>query len=180
MSRLPVILLTGVLFSTTIRAQTVTGLPEKVSAPGAPGYDPQALFAPGFYGDGHLATRSPNGAPSATYWQNRADYTLSVRLDTVHNELEGSAVIRYTNNSPDSLHSLWLYLDQQTYRPDARSNFFTSYPAGGHTEGYSSPGGRHRRTSADTIGRSRRSCRCGWKHNRSGCQNRRAPYNGSG
>jgi hypothetical protein len=136
MSRLPVILLTGVLFSTTIRAQTVTGLPEKVSAPGAPGYDPQALFAPGFYGDGHLATRSPNGAPSATYWQNRADYTLSVRLDTVHNELEGSAVIRYTNNSPDSLHSLWLYLDQQTYRPDARSNFFTSYPAGGHTEGY--------------------------------------------
>jgi len=133
MARLPVLLLAATLFSTSIHAQTVSGLPEQVSAPG---YDPQALFAPGFYGDVHLSTRSPNGTPSASYWQNRADYTLSVRLDTVHNELEGSAVIRYTNNSPDSLLSLWLYLDQQTYRPDARSNFFTSFTAGGHTEGY--------------------------------------------
>jgi hypothetical protein len=110
-----------------------SGLSEQ---PTAPGFDPQALFAPGFYGDLHLATRSSNGAPSASYWQNRADYTLSVTLDTARNELEGSANIRYTNNSPDSLVSLWLYLDQQTYRPDARSNFLTSAPAGGHTEGY--------------------------------------------
>ena len=100
------------------------------------GFEPRALFAPGFYGDLHLATRSPDGAPSASYWQNRADYTLSVRLDTLHNEIEGSATIRYTNFSPDSLSSLWLYLDQQTYRPDARSNFLTSAAAGGHTEGY--------------------------------------------
>jgi hypothetical protein len=99
-------------------------------------YDPQALFAPGFYGDGHLATRSANGAPSAAYWQNRADYTLSVALDTAKNELEGSAAIHYTNNSPDTLHTLWLYLDQQTYRADARSNFYTTTVAGGHTDGY--------------------------------------------
>jgi len=116
------------------QAQVAAGLPEQISSPGA--YDPAALFAPGFYGDLHLATRSPNGAPSSAYWQNRADYTLSVRLDTTHNEIEGSASIRYTNNSPDSLHTLWLYLDQQTYRADARSNYFTAFAAGGHTEGY--------------------------------------------
>jgi len=136
MYRLPVVCLSVLLFSVALRAQPVSGLPEKVSSPGAPVYDPQALFAPGFYADDHLGTRSPNGAPSRSYWQNRADYNLSVRLDTVRNELEGSAVIRYTNNSPDSLHSLWLYLDQQTYRADARSNFLTSLAAGGHTEGY--------------------------------------------
>jgi hypothetical protein len=114
-------------------AQTTAGLPEQINS-GA--YDPHALFAPGFYGDWHLATRGANGAPSATYWQNRADYTLTVNLDTTKNQLEGSATIRYTNNSPDTLHTLWLYLDQQTYRADARSNFYTQGEAGGHTEGY--------------------------------------------
>jgi hypothetical protein len=131
MSRLPLFFLAGLLSSVALQAQSVS------SPMGNPTtYDPQALFAPGFYKDDHLATRSPNGAPSASYWQNRADYTLSVRLDTVRNELDGSAVIHYTNNSPDSLRSLWLYLDQQTYRPDARSNSLTSAAAGGHTEGY--------------------------------------------
>src|ERR1700742_1408913 len=115
------------------QAQTNAGLPEQVTAPA---YDPAALFAPGFYGDLHLATRSANGSPSSAYWQNRADYTLNVKLDTALNELEGTAVIRYTNNSPDTLHTLWLYLDQQTYRADARSNYFTTMTAGGHTQGY--------------------------------------------
>ena len=91
--------------------------------PKGQGYDPHALFAPGFDGDLHLATRSANGAPSPSYWQNRADYTLAVKLDTATNEMAGSDIIRYTNNSPDSLHSLWLYLEQQTYRADARSNY---------------------------------------------------------
>lgn len=122
MSRLALPLLAASLFSLAVRAQT--------------GFDSHALFAPGFYGDDHLATRSPNGAPSASYWQNRADYDLAVRLDTIRNDIEGTADIRYTNNSPDSLRSLWLYLDQQTYKADARSNFLTSAAAGGHTDGY--------------------------------------------
>jgi hypothetical protein len=127
-------ILFSVAVQATTQAQVAPGLPEQINSPGA--YDPAALFAPGFYGDLHLATRSANGSPSPAYWQNRADYTLSVRLDTTHNEIEGSANIRYTNNSPDSLHTLWLYLDQQTYRADARSNYFTGYAQTGHTEGY--------------------------------------------
>jgi Peptidase family M1 domain len=128
-------LLLLIVFLLAVRtyAQTSSGVPEQVSGPG---YDPAALFAPGFYSDLHLATRTAGGAPSEAYWQNRADYTLSVRLDTMHNELEGSVVIRYTNNSPDTLRSLWLYLDENTYRSDARSNYFTPFAAGGHTNGF--------------------------------------------
>jgi Peptidase family M1 domain len=99
-------------------------------------YDPHALFAPGFYNDMHSATRSANGAPSASYWQNRADYQLSVVLDTVLDNIRGTDVIHYTNNSPDSLTSLWLYLEQQTYRPDARSNFYTGFTPDKHTQGF--------------------------------------------
>ena len=83
--------------------------------PGQTSYDPQSLFGPGFYGDLHLATRAPNGAPSLSYWQNRADYALAVKLDTVANTISGTDIIHYTNNSPDSLPCLWLYLEQQTY-----------------------------------------------------------------
>ena len=119
--------------SLSANAQTTSGLPEQLNS-GA--YDPQALFAPGFYGDLHLATRSANGAPSAAYWQNRANYWLTATIDTVNNQLQGNAVIEYINNSPDTLHTLWLYLDQQTYRPDARSNYFSAFAAGRHTEGY--------------------------------------------
>ncbi len=80
--------------------------------------------------------RSANGAPGSRYWQNRADYTLHAAIDTVNNELACSETIQYTNNSPDSLQSLWLQLDQNTYREDSRSNFYTTFGARGHTNGY--------------------------------------------
>ncbi|HTI10932.1 MAG TPA: M1 family metallopeptidase [Puia sp.] len=114
--------------------QVATGLPEKAVGPG---YDPHAVFGTGFYSDQREPYHSANGAPAANYWQNRADYTLQARLDTLKNELAGNVTIHYTNNSPDTLHSLWLYLDQNTYRADARSNYFTSFSTDQHTNGYS-------------------------------------------
>src|ERR1700722_17050068 len=101
------------LMGSLAQGQTNAGIPEQ---PAGPGYNPHDLFAPGFYSEGRPATRSANGAPSPAYWQNRADYTLAAKLDTMKNEIEGSDIIRYVNNSPDSLHSLWLYLEQHTYR----------------------------------------------------------------
>ncbi len=127
------LLLMTLLLTSPVQGQTNAGLPEQ---PAGPGYDPHALFAPGFYGEGRLVTRSANGAPSPSYWQNRADYTLAAKLDTVKNEMEGNETIRYTNNSPDTLRSLWLQMEQNTYRKDARSNYFTTFAPGGHTEGY--------------------------------------------
>jgi hypothetical protein len=135
MSRASLLFLVAALTFLTVRGQTSAGLPEN---PLGPGYDPQAVFAPGFYSDMRLPSRSANGAPSAAYWQNRADYTIQAKLDTIVNELTGQVNIRYVNNSPDTLHSLWLQMDQNTYRKDARSNYYTSPSpsAGSHTGGY--------------------------------------------
>jgi len=87
-----------------------------------PSYDPAEAFAPGFYKENGNSIRSANGAPGKNYWQNRADYTIQATLDTVNQLLSGFEIIHYTNNSPDSLQSLWLQLDQNTYIKGARSN----------------------------------------------------------
>ena len=87
-----------------------------------PAYDPTEAFAPEFYKENGNTIRSANGAPGKNYWQNRADYTIQATLDTVNQQLSGFEIIHYTNNSPDSLQSLWLQLDQNTYVKGARSN----------------------------------------------------------
>jgi len=61
--------------------------------------------------------RSANGSPGPDYWQQRADYRLAATLDTVSKSISGSVQVRYTNNSPDTLHYVWLQLDQNLYRP---------------------------------------------------------------
>ena len=99
-------------------------------------YDPGKVFAQDFYKKDGNENRSANGAPGVKYWQNRADYFLDARLDTLKNELSCNEIITYVNNSPDSLQSLWLQLDQNTYRQDARSNFYSVFGAKGHTEGF--------------------------------------------
>ena len=60
--------------------------------------------------------RSSNGAPGPDYWQNRADYEIHATLDPARKELSATEVITYTNHSPDALPSLWMQLDQNTYR----------------------------------------------------------------
>ena len=122
-----------IAYTFTGHTQTPVQLPENIHTPG---YDPHALFAPGFYNGQSKPHYAANGAPAASYWQNRADYTLLANLDTVSNILKGNETIHYTNNSPDTLQSLWLYLDQNTYRPDARSNYYTEGASDRHTDGY--------------------------------------------
>ncbi len=105
-------------------------------------FKPQELFAQDLFTKSGNEFRSANGAPGPKYWQNRADYILSASIDTISNLLAGIETITYTNNSPDELRSLWLQLDQQIYREDARSNFYSSNTrrskstGGGHTDGY--------------------------------------------
>jgi len=84
-------------------------------------YDPQVTFAPLTLQDGANSFRSASGVPGPAYWQNRADYQLTATLDVAKKVLRGVAVITYMNNSPDPLTSLWLQLDQNTYRKDARA-----------------------------------------------------------
>jgi len=63
--------------------------------------------------------RTASGAPGHEYWQQRADYTIAVRLDDERQRLEGSERIRYQNNSPDTLSYLWVQLDPNLYSPSS-------------------------------------------------------------
>jgi hypothetical protein len=101
-------------------------------------YVPSDLFSPIFYTDKGTEFHSANGAPGPKYWQNRVDYSLNAAIDTVAKTLTCTEKIGYTNNSPDALPYLWLQLDQNTYKTDARSNFATGYAPGPdqHTTGY--------------------------------------------
>ncbi|MBN1274606.1 MAG: M1 family peptidase [Candidatus Aminicenantes bacterium] len=66
--------------------------------------------------DGKLPTpnayRTASGAPGPEYWQQRADYDISVKLDEENRRLYGVETITYFNHSPQSLSYLWLQLDQ--------------------------------------------------------------------
>jgi hypothetical protein len=66
--------------------------------------------------------RDASGAPGPAYWQQRADYTVAVTLDTTAKSIHGSVSIRYTNNSPDTLRFVWLQLDQNLYRPGSKGS----------------------------------------------------------
>lgn len=99
-------------------------------------YQPSVLFSPLPYTEKGNEFHAVNGEPGPKYWQNRADYKLAVTLDTVSKTISGTANITYTNNSPDALQYLWLQLDQNTYKKDARSNFVTGYQPSKHTTGY--------------------------------------------
>lgn len=56
--------------------------------------------------------RTASGAPGHEYWQQRADYVIELELKDETQEIFGSEVITYTNNSPDALSYVWLQMDQ--------------------------------------------------------------------
>ena len=56
--------------------------------------------------------RTASGAPGHEYYQQRADYNMSITLDDETQRIYGEETITYTNNSPDELRYLWVQLDQ--------------------------------------------------------------------
>ncbi len=56
--------------------------------------------------------RTGSGAPGPKYWQQKADYVISIELHESTNSISGTETITYTNNSPDVLKYLWLQVDQ--------------------------------------------------------------------
>ena len=67
------------------------------------------------------AQRIASGAPGAGYWQNTADYDISVELDDVKRRITAEATVTYHNASPDSLSYLWVQLDQNYLSHNADS-----------------------------------------------------------
>jgi len=121
--------------------QTAPAAQSSQQAPVAPkavnsAYDPRKTFAPLSLPDPVNGYRSSNGAPGPDYWQNSADYEIHASLDPVKKELTAAEVITYTNNSPDALTSLWLQLDQNTYRQGSRGAMADGSEQKEFTDGY--------------------------------------------
>ncbi len=89
--------------------------------------DPLVTFAPLTLPSPPSATRSAGGVPGAAYWQNRTDYNIAAKIDPATNVLSAEETITYTNNSPDALDVLWIQLDQNMYKPDARAASMPRY-----------------------------------------------------
>ena len=83
-------------------------------------YDYHETFGPLFYQKNGSEYRAANGEPGPKYWQNRADYQLTAKLIDSTNQIIGSEVLTYTNNSPQKLGFLWFNLEQNLFKSDSR------------------------------------------------------------
>lgn len=63
--------------------------------------------------------RTASGAPGPEYWQQKADYDISVELNDQNQSISGEETITYTNNSPNTLEYLWVQLDQNMRAKDS-------------------------------------------------------------
>ena len=80
-----------------------------------------------------------SGAPGADYWQNAASYSIKTTLNPQDHSVTGTQTITYTNNSPDDLAFLWLYLEQNLFKLDSRGNIRSG--GGGRFRGAFAEGG---------------------------------------
>lgn len=80
-------------------------------------------------------TRSADGRPGKNYWQNRADYNITVTYDPVTRLVNGTEEITYTNNSPDALNELVFKVYPNIYRKGAVRDM--AVEAGDITDGVS-------------------------------------------
>ncbi|MEO9071020.1 MAG: M1 family metallopeptidase, partial [Ginsengibacter sp.] len=83
-------------------------------------YDHHDLFNPNFYPPSVNEYRAADGEPGPQYWTNRASYKINATLDAVKDAITGTVIISYTNNSPQALPYVWLYLDQNLFKLDSR------------------------------------------------------------
>ncbi|HET7553700.1 MAG TPA: M1 family metallopeptidase [Gemmatimonadaceae bacterium] len=127
------------LFAATLAAGGARGSHALgASAADSSRYDAHALFDQSYPVEPGTVTRSADGAPGPRYWQNRASYQIAARLEDAKHELTGKVTIAYVNNSPDTLHYLWLQLDQNRHRADSRSALAAPPDqAEPHTDGFS-------------------------------------------
>lgn len=101
-----------------------TGRAVEVPDPNAPAtnYNYHDTWKPFFYTKNGNEMRAADGQPGPKYWQNRADYQLTATLHEDANEVVGTEVLTYTNNSPQKLGFIWMQLDQNLFQLDSRGN----------------------------------------------------------
>ncbi len=69
--------------------------------------------------------RAASGKPGPKYWQNAASYNMEVSLDDKNHTVSGNVTIHYTNNSPETLDFIWLYLEQNRFTENSRGTLTT-------------------------------------------------------
>ena len=109
-----VLFLLVISFPKSVLAQTISNPSSK--------YNYHDAFAPFFYTQNGTEYRAATGEPGPKYWQNKADYQLAVKLNEATNEISGTEILSYTNNSPQQLKFLWMQLDQNLFKEDSRGN----------------------------------------------------------
>ena len=57
-----------------------------------------------------------NSINSQKYWQQKVDYTISVKLDDVNHYLNANETFVYTNNSPNDLNEIYIHLWPNAYK----------------------------------------------------------------
>ncbi|WMJ72150.1 M1 family metallopeptidase [Cytophagaceae bacterium ABcell3] len=66
--------------------------------------------------------RTGAGAPGPSYWQPQVDYDIQVELDDENQQIIGSEKVTFHNNSPETLHFVWVQLDQNLFEPHSVTN----------------------------------------------------------
>lgn len=74
-------------------------------------------------------------AAQTAYWQQQVNYNISVSLNDKEHTLDGQETIEYINNSPDTLHFIWIHLWMNAYKND-RTAFTTQQLENGSTKFY--------------------------------------------
>jgi hypothetical protein len=108
----------------TTQPARATGRAVEVPDPNAPQtkYDYHEAWKPFFFTKNGNEMRAADGQPGPKYWQNRADYQLAATLHDETNEVVGTEILTYTNNSPQKLGFIWMQLDQNLFKLDSRGN----------------------------------------------------------
>ena len=66
------------------------------------------------------AVQAGGHAPAdTTYFQQEVDYTIAARLDEERETLAGAGVLRYRNNAPEALDSVYFHLYLNAFRPNS-------------------------------------------------------------
>ena len=102
------------------QAQQTATATTTATAPPTSNYNYHETFGPLFYTKNGNEYRAADGEPGPKYWENRADYQLAAKLNDETNEITGSEILTYTNNSPQRLGYLWMNLEQNLYKLDSR------------------------------------------------------------
>src|SRR5690554_8229587 len=56
-------------------------------------------------------------AQNTSYWQQEVDYKMDIQMDVKNHQYQGKQELKYTNNSPDTLSSVFYHLYFNAFQP---------------------------------------------------------------